>query len=747
MVKSLVIVESPTKVKTIREYLGCNYEVRASVGHVIDLPKTRMGVDLENYDFTPEYVPIKGKSGIISDIQKLSEKVDRVYLALDPDREGEAIAFHLRKLIRERNANVPICRVRFNEITKKSIEKAFSCPTELNFKLYDAQQARRILDRIVGYKISPILWNRIKKGLSAGRVQSVALRLVADREQEIRSFKKKEYWVVKSFCSAETKPVFLSTLVMADGKKIDLKNQQEALKVKNELETLRPIVVRVDRKKCKKSPSAAFITSKLQQEASRAFNFTAKKTMIIAQSLYEGIQLGDEGIVGLITYMRTDSSRINDEFVNDIRCYIVENYGSNFIPEKPNIFRKKNSSAQEAHEAIRPTSIRYTPDFVNRYLETDQYKLYKLIWERCLASQMSFARYDQTKIDIKADRYLFRSSGSVMLFEGFLKIYHEQQTEENSNLKKQIEEEQVSLPLLKEGDSVIFNKIDISQHFTTPPPRFSEASLVGELEKKEIGRPSTYASILAVIQDKNYVEKKDNKFFLSELGSVVSNLLVSAFPTIFDITFTAKMEKDLDKIEIGTLEWKNVLKNFYKSFMDAFTNIKPSAENAILKDESTDIFCLKCEKQKMVLKWGKTGRFLGCFNYPNCRYTLAFTRSETGTIVPEYPKDTEEVCKLCKNALVVRHSKYGSFLGCTAYPNCTFMEPISTGIKCPKCNSSVVTRKSKKGKMFYGCSSYPGCNFISWDKPVNKSCQNCSSNFLVEKTRPIGYIGCPVCEN
>lgn len=749
MVKSLVIVESPTKMKTIRNYLGHDYEVRASIGHVVDLPKSRMGIDLENSDFTPEYVPIKGKLEIIKDIQKLSKTVQCVYLALDPDREGEAIAFHLEQLIRKKNPSISIYRIKFNEITEKAIKKAILCPVELNSKLYDAQQARRILDRIVGYKISPILWSKIRKGLSAGRVQSVALRLIVDREREIQNFERKEYWTLKAVCNAEKAPTFISKLIKIDEKKNILKNNEEAIRIKTDLQTLKPIVSCVIKKKRSKHPSAPFITSKLQQDAARAFNFSAKKTMIIAQSLYEGIKLGDEGTVGLITYMRTDSNKINDDFVNLIREYIIENVGFDFISKKPNLF-KNNDNAQEAHEAIRPTSLNYSPEFIASYVNADQLKLYKLIWERCLASQMSSAQFDQTVIDIRANQYLFRASGSTMVFEGFLKIYNESQDKYDTKSKDKLEEEKNLFPSLNKGDSIFFDKIDIFQHFTMPSARFTEASLVEELEKKGIGRPSTYANILSLIQEKDYVKKDGGRFFSSEIGFIVSDLLTSAFPQIFDITFTANMEKKLDKIEIGEICRKDVLQDFYKSFMESFQKVKELTKN--IKPELTNITCPKCKNQKMILKWGKCGKFLGCPSYPDCKQTLVFLRNESGEIIPETLENLEprnETCKLCNCVLIVKYGKYGSFLGCSNYPDCLFVTHMPTGIKCPKCGFDMVARKSKSGKTFYGCSNYPNCNHIFWRKPKdNNIYQSCNDDFVIKNQNLIDNdLKCSTCEH
>ncbi|MBL4819114.1 MAG: type I DNA topoisomerase [Deltaproteobacteria bacterium] len=746
MAKSLVIVESPAKARTIRKYLGNEYDVKASVGHIIDLPPNRMGVDLESGDFTPEYVPIQGKGKIISDIQKSAKHVDQVYLAPDPDREGEAIAFHLADIIHEKHPKVPVSRVRFHEITKKAVLNAFSKSTTIDTKLYDAQQARRILDRIVGYQISPILWKKVRRGLSAGRVQSVALRLVVDREREIQAFKTQEYWSIEALSDAGKKPLFTSKLLKTDGKKAKIENADQAGQIKSELEAAKPAVSDVTKKRRQRKPGPPFITSKLQQDAARAFRFTAKRTMMIAQSLYEGIDLGEEGHVGLITYMRTDSTRVSNDAIQAVRGYIGDNFGPDFLPEKPNFFKTKKS-AQEAHEAIRPTSMHYTPDFVKRFLKPEQFKLYKLIWERFVASQMSPAQYDRTQIDITADKHLLRATGSILVFEGFLKVYQEQQDEDDKNAKAEDEEEKIKLPAAQKGDLIIFKKIDTNQHFTEPPPRFSEASLVKELEDKGIGRPSTYASILSVIQDKEYVEKRESRFYPSELGLIVTDLLIESFPKIMDISFTAGMEENLDKIEEGDAKWKKVLQDFYEPFKASLKDAQETMRNVKRMEEPTDITCSKCNEHKMVIKWGKTGSFLGCSGYPDCKNTIGFHRDDQGKIVVDKAETTDTKCKKCEAPMVVKRGKFGTFLGCSRYPDCSFTQPMPTGIKCPKCSSEIAMKKSQRAKVFYGCSSYPKCNFLSWDKPINTPCPVCENPYLVEKNLRSGsQIKCPKCD-
>ncbi|MES2503365.1 MAG: type I DNA topoisomerase [Myxococcota bacterium] len=746
MAKSLVIVESPAKAKTIRKYLGDGYDVKASVGHIIDLPPSRMGVNLDNGEFTPEYVHIEGKSKVIAEIQKAAKGVDMVYLAPDPDREGEAIAFHLADLIHEKHPKVPVSRVRFHEITKKAVQASFLHPAALDQKLYDAQQARRILDRIVGYQISPVLWKKVRRGLSAGRVQSVAVRLVVDRERAIQAFVTDEYWSVEALSDAGKKPLFTAKLLKTDGKKAELTTGDQASSVKSELEQANPVVSEVNKSRRQRKSGPPFITSKLQQDAARAFRFTTKKTMMLAQSLYEGVDLGEEGSVGLITYMRTDSTSISADAMSSVRDYIAQTFGSDFLPEKPNYYKNKKS-AQEAHEAIRPTSLAYSPEFVRAYLKPDQFKLYKLIWERFVASQMSPAQYDQTQIDITAGRHILRATGSILVFEGFLKVYREQLDEDDAAAKDEEDETKTQLPQVEKGDAIAFKKIDALQHFTQPPPRFTEASLVKELEDKGIGRPSTYASILSVIQDKEYVEKKEGRFYPSELGMIVTDLLIESFPKVMDVAFTAGMEENLDKIEEGDATLKKVLNDFYDPFKESLSDAKESMRNVKRMEEPTDIVCSKCNEHKMVVKWGKTGSFLGCSGYPDCKNTVGFKRDDTGKIVVDAVQTTDKVCKICGAPMTVKRGKFGSFLGCSRYPDCSGTMPMPTGIKCPKCTNEVAIKRSQRGKVFYGCSTYPTCDFVSWDKPINTPCPVCESIYLVEKVSKAGaQIKCPSCD-
>jgi DNA topoisomerase-1 len=752
--QNLIIVESPSKAKTIKRYLaGEDAEVKASVGHIIDLPERRMGVDLDNGDFVAEYVPIPGKSKVIEEIQALSKKAKTVYLAPDPDREGEAIAFHIASIIQDAakkaGKKVPeIYRVHLHEITSRAVKKALAHPTELNKSLYDAQQARRILDRIVGYQISPVLWKKVRRGLSAGRVQSVAVRLIVDREREIQAFKSVEYWSIEATADAKKPPLFTVKLVKVNGEKAEIPNEKIATEYRDGILREPANVASVHKKSRQRKAGPPFITSQLQQEAARALRFSPKRTMSIAQSLYEGIELGSEGAVGLITYMRTDSTRISEEALSAVRQHIEAQFGKDYLPEKPNVFRNKKS-AQEAHEAIRPTSLEFAPERVKPFLKPEQFKLYKLIWDRFVASQMNSALYDQTQIEIKAGAFVLRATGSVLRFDGYLRAYREQLDADDKNAVSEDKENGILLPDLNEGDPVSLKDLKALQHFTEPPPRFSEASLVKELEEKGIGRPSTFASILSVIQDKKYVEKEDGRLKPSELGMIVTDLLVQAFPAILDAQFTAGMEEKLDKIEEGSADYVKILQEFYGPFKDSVAHAEESMRNIKRMEEPTDIPCDKCGNGHMVVKWGKTGSFLGCNNYPTCKNTMPFTRVG-GKVVAQKPEKTDIICKSCGAPLLEKHGRYGKFLGCSRYPECSFTMAMPTHIKCPKpdCGGDIIVKTSKRGKPFYGCSNYPTCDFISWDKPVNQRCKICGNSYLLEKKNKSGVFSqCPTCGN
>lgn len=667
---NLVIVESPSKAKTIKKFLGKNYEVQASMGHIIDLPKSQLGVDLEKLDV--KYITIRGKGKILQELKKLGKKADKIYLATDPDREGEAISWHLANSLGVNPKEE--CRVVFNEITKKAIKDSFKTPRQIDQPLVDAQQARRILDRIVGYKISPLLWRKIKKGLSAGRVQSVAVRLLVDREREIRDFIPREYWSLHVELKSGEKDILRPKLYSHNGEKIEMNSKEEVDKILEQILTKDFRVDTVKKTERQKHPAPPFTTSKLQQEAARKLNFPPKKTMMIAQQLYEGIKIGKKGSIGLVTYIRTDSTRLSDEFIDSLRGYIIDTYGKDFISKEVRKYKNKKN-AQEAHEAIRPTDLVHNPEEIKEYLSKDQYKLYKLIWLRAIASQMASAVYNVLTIDIRNGEYIFRQTGSNIKFSGFIEVYLEGQDEVE-------DEEQIFKGLINEGDTLKLLKPDPKQHFTQPPPRFSEAMLVKVLEEKGIGRPSTYAPIIDTISQRGYVIKDKKIFMPTELGEIVTDLMLEHFPKIVDISFTAEMEDKLDKVEEGNESWENLLKSFYEDFKVDLEKAEDNIPQVELKDEESDVVCEKCGRN-MVYKLGKYGKFLACPGFPECR--------NTKTLVQEID------------------------------------------VMCPTCNKAkVVIRKTKKGRQFFGCSKYPECEFQSWDKPVGESCPNCQS-YLVEK--------------
>jgi len=725
MAKSLLIVESPAKARTIKKYLGKGFEVLASVGHVKDLPKSTIGVDVAN-DFQPEYVAIKGKGAVIKEIKKAAKAADKVYLAPDPDREGEAIAWHIADEIKDKDK---ICRVLFNEITKRGIEEAIKHPLELNQSKFEAQQARRILDRLVGYQISPILWDKVRRGLSAGRVQSVAVRVICDREKEILAFVTNEYWSVTADLEGRTPPPFEAKLARVKGEKPVLGNEAQTNAVLKSIEGADFIVQKVEKKERKKNPTPPFITSTLQQEAARKLGFSAKKTMMLAQRLYEGIDFGDEGPVGLITYMRTDSTHIADEAIAELRNYIAGKYGDEYLPKTPKKY-KVSKSAQEAHEAIRPTSMTHTPAKAKSLLERDQYRLYDLIWKRFIASQMNPAIMDQTAVDVAAGDTIFRATGSILRFPGFTSVYTEGKDSDDDADKEGL------LPDLKKGEVLKLKGITPKQHFTEPPPRFSEATLVKELENKGIGRPSTYAAIISNIQDREYARLEKKRFFPTELGMLVTELLMENFPDIMNVEFTARMEDTLDDIEAGKTNWLKSMKRFYSGFEKALANAKESMRNVKRQEIPTEIVCDKCSAN-MVIKWGRNGEFLACPNYPDCKNTTNFKRGEDGKIeiVVEEVVTSEEKCPLCTKQMLVRRGRYGLFLACSDYPECKGTKPITTGVKCPKCDKGEISeRRSKRGKVFYGCTEYPRCDFASWDRPFPEKCPDCDAPFLVEKT-------------
>jgi DNA topoisomerase-1 len=746
--RSLVIVESPAKARTIKKYLGSRFTVKASVGHIKDLPKSKIGVSIQD-DFEPHYEVISGKTKVIGEIKKAAGEVDTVFLAPDPDREGEAIAWHIAEEIRPVNGNIQ--RVLFNEITKRGVTEALEHPTSIDSNKFESQQARRILDRLVGYQISPILWTKVKRGLSAGRVQSVAVRLLVDRDREIAAFVPEEFWSVEVEAQAKTPPPFGLKLTQLDGKKADLKDGEVAKLAAKTLSRVTAQVSWVERKERKRNPLPPFITSKLQQEAARKLRFTAKRTMGLAQRLYEGVDLTDDGPVGLITYMRTDSVRLSDDALADCRAHIQERYGAAYLPDAPNVY-KSNSRAQGAHEAIRPTSLRYTPEAVKRLMVVkddpreadDLWRLYTLIWNRFVACQMRPALYDQTTVDVAYQRYGLRATGQVLKFPGYTKVYTESWEEGGEAAPEDAgANEDRPLPPLNKGDSVRLGEARAEQHFTQSPPRFTEASLVKELEERGIGRPSTYASILSTIQDRGYAEKREGRFFPTELGSLVNDLLVESFPNILDVDFTAQMEDRLDQVEEGNVNWVELLRGFYGPFEGDLEKAKAQMRDIKRQEIPTEHTCEKCGKP-MVIKWGRNGSFLACSGYPDCKNTKQILKQTDGKVEVAPETTTDEKCTNCGSPMWVKRGRFGEFLACSAYPECKQTRPISLGVNCPKpdCGGFLAAKRSKRGKTFYGCSNYSKtkCDFVAWDKPVAQPCPQCHAPLLVKRENRKGTL-------
>jgi DNA topoisomerase-1 len=743
MAKSLLIVESPTKVNTLKKIVGKDFIIKASVGHLKDLPKKKLGVDVDN-DFAPEYITIRGKGKILSELKAAAKKVDHIYLAPDPDREGEAIAYHIGNEV-ARFTKGKIYRVSFNEITKKAVKDALANPTELNSNRVNAQQARRILDRLVGYKISPILWKKVHRGLSAGRVQSVALRIVCEREREILAFNPVEYWSVTLEVEGSKPPQFESKLFKIKGEKAEVHNQEEADQVVKGLDGAKLVLENIVRKERKRNPTAPFITSTLQQEASRKLGFSPKKTMMLAQRLYEGLTLGKKGTVGLITYMRTDSVRLSDEALDMVREFIPERYGKEYLPTSPNVYKSKKS-AQEAHEAIRVTDVTLEPKAIQEFLEKDQFRLYQLIWSRFVSCQMVPAVLDTTQFDIVSGDYLFRSNGSIVKFAGFMKVYVEGTDDESAENKDKKDSDR-TLPALEKGEVLKLLQILPEQHFTQPPPRFSEATLVKELEERGIGRPSTYASIISVIKDRDYIRAEERRLSPSELGFLVSDLLVENFPDIMTAEFTSKMEDRLDEIEQGKTNWVDALKVFYDPFKIDLEEAEKKMKDIKSQVEETDEKCEKCDSP-MIIKWGRFGKFMACSGYPECKNTKDLSDGNEGDEA-KVPDKIEGKCDKCNSELILKRGRFGKFIACSNYPDCKFTKPISMGIKCPEdnCEGDISPRRTKKGRTFYGCSKYPDCKFTSWDKPVAEPCPSCNYPFLVEKWKkdePTTKL-CPKC--
>jgi DNA topoisomerase-1 len=779
--KALVIVESPAKANTIRKYLGPGYVVKASVGHVMDLPKSKLGIDVDQR-FKPTYELIPGKEKVVRDLRTAARSAERIFLAADPDREGEAICQHLKEILNGKG--VLIHRVLFNEITPRAIRGAMEAPLDINSNVVEAQQARRILDRLVGYQVSPLLWEKVRRGISAGRVQTVALRRIVEREREIKAFKSVEYWTIGANLEGHAPPPFAARLARFRDKNAEIGSETEANHVVQAVQDATFTVRSVVRKEKKRRPVPPFTTSKLQQDAARRLRFSVKKTMMLAQRLYEGKEIGEAGSVGLITYMRSDSTRISDDAMTMVRDYVSESFGGDYLPEKPVVYKSKKD-AQDAHEAIRPTFVEHTPDKIRAFLTEDEYKLYWLIWTRFVASQINPAVYDQTTVEIGAKDYLFRANGRVQKFDGFLRVY-EEATDEDA--PKSPDEETVALPPLTEGESLKLLGLDPVQHFTEPPPRYTEAGLVKALEEKGIGRPSTYATILTTIQDREYAERKQNKFRPTELGTVVTDLLVKHFADIFDIQYTARMEEELDEIEEGKTTWVEALDGFYGKFAKDLEEARVNMENIKRQEIPTDEVCEKCGRP-MVIKWGQFGSFMACTGYPECTNTkeiraegddeedseeakkeetqadpcencgrpMALKRGRFGQFwaCTGYPEckttrkvaagearakapdiATDEACPECGSNLVIREGRFGQFTSCSNYPNCKYIKPKTVGVKCsrPDCDGELTERRSRRGKVFYGCSKYPKCDFVVWQRPIPESCPQCKAPFVLEKT-------------
>jgi DNA topoisomerase-1 len=798
MAQSLVIVESPAKAKTINKYLGKGYSVKASLGHVKDLPKKEIGIvlpgdgkekktDPENY-FEPTYEVIPGKSKVIADLKRTAKDAEAIYLAADPDREGEAICAHLADVLgTNKTQRKKIFRVMFNEITPKAIRAAFEHPGQIDAHLVDAQQARRVLDRLVGYKISPLLWDKVRRGLSAGRVQTVALRLIVEREREIREFVKTEYWTIHALLEAGEPPAFEAKLAKYKGEDLEIPNEAEAQRILAEVQHANWQVASVTQKEKRRYAPPPFTTSKLQQAAYNRLRFTAKRTMALAQRLYEGVELGDEGSVGLITYMRTDSVRVSNDALTEVRELIGANYGASYLPEKPNFFKSKKD-AQEAHEAIRPADARRTPDDLRKYLDDDLFKLYQLIWQRFVGSQMVPAVFDQTTIDVAAGDYTFRASGAVQKFDGYLAVY--QIAKEDEEKEDETEGEGRTLPPVREGETLRLETIRPEQHFTEPPPRYTEATLVKELEEKGIGRPSTYATIISTIVEREYVNKDQGRFTPTMLGEKVSELLVKSFADIFDVGFTARMEEELDEIEEGKLPWKRSVKDFWDRFeedldkaagemesykagiptgqkcekcgtgellerisrhgfflgcsrypdCDFTRDLSPELGGEEVESEAVTEYCDNCGRE-MTIKRGRFGPFLACTGYPDCKTTRRLVHGTRRARQPDELLD--EKCPECGSQLVKKHGRYGEFIGCTGYPKCKYIRSKTLGIACPKCGTGeMVERMTRKGRprVFYGCNRYPECDFTMPHKPIVEPCPKCGAAFIVEKRSKHGIV-------
>ncbi len=724
---ALVIVESPTKAKTIGKYLGRGYTVKATVGHVRDLPQRKLGVDVE-HGFTPEYVPIKEKAKTLAEIKKAAKASERVLIATDPDREGEAIAWHVAESL---GNGGKVRRVLFHEITKDAVRKALANPLDIDQKKVDAQQARRVLDRLVGYKTSPLLWKSIKTGLSAGRVQTVALRLICEREDEIRRFVPQEYWTIEADLEKDGQE-FQARLHKLDGQKPEIENEATAQAIVADALKLPFTVTAVDKGERRRPAPPPFRTSTMQQEAAKQLSFSAAVTMRIAQQLYEGVEIGEEGPLGLITYMRTDSIRVADSAVAQARDFIAETFGQRYLPDTPNVHKSGKSDArvQDAHEAIRPTDVMRRPEDLKKYLDARQFKLYQLIWRRFVASQMNAAVFETTKVDFDLGRYLFRATGSRVLFDGYHVLYREAHEPEEAKTIEDLP----PIPALVAGDVVTVQRITPNQHFTEPPPRFSEASLVKELERLGIGRPSTYATIISTLKNRWYATAKDRRFHPTPQGETVWRVLKRCFPDVFDVGFTAQMESELDKVEEGDLAWQRVLEDFWGPFSKALAAVDVQQ----LIHEVHDLSELHKEKcpncgGPLVVRSGRFGPFIACAQYPECRFSRPLKKDK----VPDRP--TDEVCQECGAPMVIKTGRYGEFLACTTYPKCTHTRPVPLGVKCPKCGvGDLAARRTRKGRHFFGCLRYPECDYSTWNKPVPVACPSCGFVGMEERQPKTG---------
>ena len=720
MSKYLVVVESPTKAKTISKFLGKNYKVVSSMGHIRDLPKSKLGIDVEN-NFEPHYITIRGKGEMLKELKKNAKAAEKVFYAADPDREGEAIAWHLKQYLEGNKDGIDpdpgkLCRIEFNEITKDAIKKAVKNPRAIDLDRFYAQQSRRILDRLVGYKLSPLLWRKVRKGLSAGRVQSVAVRLICERQNEIDAFVPEEYWTLEADLLHDTSE-FTAKLLKIDGKKAEIPNEERINEILADLKDASYLLSSVQKKNRKKSPLPPFTTSSMQQEANQKLNYTAKRTMQLAQQLYEGIAI-DGANVGLITYMRTDSTRIAEPAQNEALSYIEETFGKDYCPEKPRSYAQKGH-IQNAHEAIRPTSVLRTPLSVRSSLSQPQYRLYKLIWERFVASQMADAKVLSTAYDIETGKYLFRANGNIIEFPGYMQIYKS----ENKN---------DSLPEIAEGEPLTLKELFPEQHFTQPPAAFTEASLIKTMEKLGIGRPSTYVTIIETIVSRGYVSRKEKTFHPMELGVIVNDLLMQYFPDILNVEFTAKLEEELDKVEEGELSWRSILADFYAPFSIALEKAEEDIGEVELVDEVSDVICEFCGRN-MVYKMGRYGRFLACPGYPECRNVKSVDKD--GNVEEKNLGESDVVCDKCGRTMVLKKGRYGNFLACPGYPECKNIKSIDEeiGIACTECGGALVKKRNKRGRVFYGCKNYPDCQTAYWNLPVEAVCPECGRH-MVEKT-------------